>query len=351
MKILFAGGGTLGPVTPLLAVIEALKEKQPDAVFVWVGTPHGPERDLLERRGIRFLHIPAARLPRHPSIEWLFLPFKFVWSMYRSWSILSKEKPDVLVGAGGYTSVPLLVLGRFFGIPSWIHHQDVAGLLTHTILSPFVSKITVSWEPSLGLFPAKKTSLVGNPVRKEVLSGSRARAVREFDLDLSFPTVFVTGGGTGAKWINESMFAIADELAKSANVIHITGKGKMVKQDLPLRYHAVEFLDEEMADAFSVADVVVSRAGMGTMTELAAMAKSVVLIPIPNSPQVVNASVVSESVKVVDQDGTTPQMLLEMITALLGNDDRRKKMGFRLRTLLRTDVAPELADMILELGK
>lgn len=354
MKILFTGGGTLGPVTPLLAVADVWKKHDASVEFLWVGTKRGPERAFIEKEGIRFRSIMSARLVRHPSMEWLSTPFRFLFACAQSFFILSKEKPDLIAAAGGYTSVPIVIIGYLMGIPSWIHQSDVHPIMTNRLLAPFAKHITVAWEKTRHAFPKSKTYLVGNPVRESVSQGIKARAALMFGCHENKPTVFVFGGGTGSQWMNEAIDEIRDELLVMANVIHVTGKGKIntragvssVGSHSNGNYFVVEFLAEEIADAYVIADVVVSRAGSGAISELAALKKAAIIIPLPNSPQKDNANAIREASVVMDQSSSTSQDVLNQIKRLLNDPMKRLALGQRLSLTLETDCAERIIDLL-----
>lgn len=355
MKILFAGGGTLGPVTPLLAVAEALRDIDPGVEFVWVGTPNGPDRAAVEAAGIRFLTLPVARLPRYPSVEWVMLPANLFRAARQAWTILKAEQPSLVATAGGFTGVPLVVAARVLGIPSWLHDQDARPILSSKLVAPFATSITVAWEASLDAFPKDKTNVVGNPVRASMMAGSREDAIRAFRLDPARPTVLAFGGGGGSAWLNGQMEIVGEEMAREANVIHLTGLGKMTDRLASFggTYRAEELLTARMADAMAAADVVVCRAGMGTITELSARQKAAVVVPLPNSPQEDNARVLetAQAAVVMRQGAATPQELLEAVLGLVRHSERRHALGGAMARVLPTDVADRLARHLLSLAK
>ncbi len=355
MKILFAGGGTLGPVTPLLAVAEAWKRTDPSVEFVWVGTPNGPERGAVEAAGIRFLSLPVARLTRYPSVEWLTLPWNLLRASRGAWEILRRERPNLVASAGGYTGVPLVAMARAQGIPSWLHQSDVRPILSSVLSAPFVSWITVAWESTAKAFPANKTRVVGNPARRSVLAADRDVALARFGLDPSRPTVLVTAGGGGSLWVNRQMETIGAELVRDANVIHLTGIGKLTDalQGFGTNYVVEELLTGGMADALAAADVVVCRAGMGTITELAAWRKPSIVVPLPDSPQEDNARVLADAsaAMVLRQGATTPQEFLEAVLGLLRDDPRRRALSSAIASILPTDVAETLVARLQSLAK
>lgn len=346
MKILFAGGGTLGPVTPLLAVAEAWKKRSPEIEFVWVGTKQGPERVFVEKEGIRFFWIAQARLVRVLNGEWLWFPLALLSAFSQAFRILRREKPDLIAAAGGYTSVPLVIVGRCMGIPSWIHQSDVKPILTNRLLAPFATWITVAWKKTSRAFSASKTIVIGNPVRESVRQGVKARAEIMFGCDASKPTVFIFGGGTGSQWINEAIAEVRNELLTIANVIHVTGKGKLGSTVSKPGYFVIESMMDEMPDAYVMADVVVSRAGAGAISELAALKKAAIIIPLPNTPQEENARAVEHAALVLRQQTTTPQELLNQIRRLLNDPLIRLGMGQRLGLTLETDCTEKILKML-----
>lgn len=350
---MLTGGGTLGPVTPLLAVAEAWKKIDPEVAFVWVGTRFGPERELIEEAGIPFLHIPTVRFPRYPTIEWVSLPFSMSAATVMAWLILGREKPDLIASAGGYTGVPFIITGWLRRIPSWVHQQDTGVTLANRMTAWMARCVTVAWEFLQRSFSPGKTDWIGNPVRESIKHGKRDKAYERFGLDLSKPTVMVFGGGTGAVWINTTMEAIGAELAMEANVIHITGPEKRTEllTNIGSRYTAVELLNrEDMAHAYAAADVVVARAGMATITELAALKKAAVLIPLPNTVQVLNAEILLEAraAVVCDQTVIGAGDIKLAVLALLADPDRRKLLGERMAEVLPTDVAGKMAEHVAE---
>lgn len=350
MKILLAGGGTMGPVTPLLAIAERWKKLEPDVEFVWVGTKNGPERVAVEDTGIPFLYMPVARLPRYLSLEWFTLPVNLVRVFILSWLILGRKKPDLIASAGGFTGVPIIVMGWLRGIPSWVHQQDAVPLLANRLVTPFAKVITVAWQISLSSFPRKKTTWVGNPVRPSIREGKRDKAYELFKLDLRLPTVLIFGGGSGSSWLNHMIEEIGGWLESQANVIHVTGRGKIKRKLLYLgpRYHAYEFLTHEMAHALAAATVVVARAGMGTIAELAALSKPAILIPLPGSLQEDNVKLLQDTkaALILRQRTTTTGDLKKAIDDLLKNESRRKDLSERLHELLPTEIEENLVALI-----
>jgi len=184
MKILFSGGGTLGPVTPLLGIYEAVKTKYPQAEFVFVGTKNGPERQLVEKYNIKFITISSGKWRRYFS-GWNFFDwFKILFACLQSSVLLLKEKPSIVITAGGFVSVPVHLAAWLHGIPSWVHQQDTRVGLANKIMARFATQITVALKDSIKFFSSKKTVWLGNPVRADIYLGSLENARNVFNLNL-----------------------------------------------------------------------------------------------------------------------------------------------------------------------
>lgn len=320
--ILLSGGGTLGPVTPLLALVEVWRKGDAEIDFVFVGTPSGPERELVEAVGIPFYTLSTPKLSRHQKWQWPFLPPLLALSFARSLSLLRSIRPDAHITAGGYTSVPLAFAGKLLGIPLFVHQLDQGVGLANKLMAPLAKRITVTFEESLAGFGAEKALVVGAVVRPSIKEGDVERARKRFGL-LDRKTILVLGGGTGSIEINTALSPLLPELTKSYNVLHITGKGK--GESAPFEgegYRAVEFLGAEIADAYALADIVVARAGMGTILELSALRKASVFIPLRGTTQVANATKLRDAGACEMLLHVNPQILKQAILRLLEDPAR-----------------------------
>ncbi len=335
--IMMTGGGTLGPVTPLLAIAQAWKKADPDVHVTWVGTPRGPEKELIESRGIPFMSLSAPKLSRHRIWLWPIIPFHFLGSCLYAAYLLRERKPDLIFTAGGFTSVPIVLVAWFLRIPTWVHQLDVKVGLANRLMAPLATHVSATWEASLEALPAEKTSLYGGIVRAELKEGHGRKFLERHGLDADRLTLFVTGGGTGAQSINLAMKSLASTLIKKMNVIHLTGKGKMIAlpEAYKDRYVAVEMMNTEMVDALDAADLVVSRAGMGTMMELIALKKPAIFLPIVGSQQEENLVPVEQIEAAVILRGPTPQHLKQEILKLAKDEKSRGELSRRLGGLLR----------------
>jgi UDP-N-acetylglucosamine--N-acetylmuramyl-(pentapeptide) pyrophosphoryl-undecaprenol N-acetylglucosamine transferase len=354
MKILLSGGGTLGPVTPLLALAEKWREMDATMDLVWVGTVNGPEVHLISGHDIRYISIASVKFPRYFSFYWFAIPFLALYALIESWNVIKKERPDVIVTAGGYVSVPLVVLGKFMGVKSWVHQQDVRPGLANNVMSRFAEKVSVTFESSAALFPQKKVVVTGNAVRESIQNGSRSDALKKFGLSKDRKTLLVLGGGSGSNWINRSMSAIADNMVDKWQVLHVAGRDKL-ETVLPAshNYTVEPLIGEGMDDAYAVADVVLCRAGLGTITELSAVGKPMIVVPIPGTHQEDNAFFLFEhqAALILDQTETTPQVLLSAIRSVMDDEDVQLRLAANLKLSFPKDGTDKIANGVLEVAQ
>src|SRR3989344_1839689 len=285
MKIILSGGGTLGPVVPLLAVVEAYKAKHPETQFIWVGTKNGPEKEVVEEAGLPFFIIGAGKWRRYFSFWNVVDIFRLVIGIFQSLLLLWQEKPDLLISSGGFVSVPLHWAGALLGIPAWVHQQDVRVGLANRLMFPFARKITTALRDTAAALPERRTEWIGNPSRDlsigdtvETRLIASVQARKHFSIPESAPVIFALGGGTGSASINKIILEAVSHWPKQWHIIHLVGKER--PKELMERaantfpnYHVYTFFTHEMKAAYAIADVVVARAGFGTLTELAALSK------------------------------------------------------------------------------
>jgi len=352
MKVLFTGGYTLGPVTPLLAVSEEVRKRDPLAEVFWIGTYSGPEKALIKEYNIPFKSICSGKFRRYWSIRHIADNFHFIIGFFQSFAYLIKNRPDVIVSAGGFVSVPVVFAGWFLRIPSLIHQQDVRPGLANMIMSYFASKITVAFEVSKKGFRHRNPIWIGNPVREDIFHNNRRESLDYFDFDSGRPVLLILGGGTGAQKINELVQGSIDNLLEFTNVIHVTGIGKVGKSHSRPGYCVFQFLTEGMVHAYDASDVVVSRAGMGTLTELAALEKPSIIIPIPDSHQELNAEAFAsrDAVQYLHQKGLTPERFAEAIKYTFDNLDQYKERAKLMNKVLPRGARLKMTDMIFELA-
>ncbi len=351
MKILFSGGGTLGPVTPLLALVETLRarENAADFEFAWIGTERGVELPYIRRADIQTFTIASGKLRRYFSLKNFTDIVQLGKGFFQARAILKEFCPDVVVTAGGFVSVPVHFAARTLGIPSVVHQQDVIVGLANRIMAFIATKITVSIEDHLKKFNQKKVVYTGNPVRPSVLDGSREKGIELFKLQPDRATVFIFGGGTGSENINHSVEQLVKDCAGMFQIIHLTGSSRMQPKIADNFYHPYPFFIGEMAHAYAAADVVVSRAGFNAITEIAAWGKPAILIPIHGSHQEANAKFVADqgAAIIIDEMSLSAAQLYEQVRALLTDEEAYKQQAEKITQLFPKNGADQVVDVIL----
>ena len=353
LRILLAGGGSGGSATPVIAVAERLRELEPRSEVLFVGTRTGPERSLARAAGLPFAAVPSGKLRRYWSWRNAADTVAVLAGLLASAGLVRRFRPRVGLGAGGFASVPPLAAAAVLGCRVHIHQQDALAGLANRLLIPLARSCSVSLAASLPYFPAERTALVGNPVRPSVLRGDAARARETFGLEPGLPLIVVTGGGTGALGLNRLVVQAAAALVDRCQIVHLTGRGRGVPVATPLpRYRQLEFVTAEMADLLSAADLVVTRAGMGTLSELAALGKPAVLVPMPDSHQAANAAAFAErhAALVLEQRQLDGERLAAALLALLAAPDRLVELAANMRRSMPADAADRLARLVLELA-
>lgn len=358
-KILFSGGGSGGPVVPLLAVVDALRENDSDVYeFLWLGTKQGPEKGMIENADIRFKTISSGKLRRYFSWKNFVDPFFIIMAFWQSIGIIKKFKPDLVMSAGAFVSVPVVWAAWLLRVPVIIHQQDARPGLANRLMAPLAKVITVSFEKSLKDY-GEKASWIGNPIRADFLAHklSRREAKQKFGLRSDKPILVVMGGGTGAVAINSLVEESARDLAKFCQIIHITGKGKAssvnnkLMEEVP-NYKYFEWMDKfGMIKAYTVAEVIVSRCGMSSLTELSQLGLVSVLIPMPNSHQEENAQIFkdSEAAVVLNQKDLDKDKFVREIKKLFDDESLRSEYKKKIKTVMKTEASHRMVEIIKRL--
>lgn len=355
ITIMYSGGGTLGPVTPLLAIHEIITKNFGEKIRpIWIGTKRGVEQELVAGYSIPYLSIQAGKLRRYISIWNIIDLFKMGLGFFQALFILLKENPTLCISAGGFVSVPVHYAAWVLGIPTWIHQQDVQIGLANKLMSPIAKKITCVIKEQVNLFPPLKTTWLGNPVRGDVLSGEKAAALSFFKLNPELPVVLATGGGTGSLRINQLIIESVQHLRGACQVIHLSGKERpqeMVTHAEKLYgnyYQVHQFLGMEMRLAYAVADLVICRGGFGTLSELGALKKPAIVIPKPGH-QVENVDFLEQrgAVILLDENKADGNLLAKTVKELLADKTKMNRLAEKLQTVL----PPASAEKIIEIVK
>ena len=348
--ILFSGGGSLGHVVPSMAVAAAVKAKRPDARCVFVCADRAEETGMLRAAGYAYQTLHAPKFPHGFSPAFLTFPFSFVAAFLRSKKIIDAEKPQVVFSKGGFASVPLVIAARMRHIPVVLHESDSVLSLSSGLIAKVADRICTGF-PGIELPPAvaAKATHTGNPVRTDILRGSEAAGQRITGFSGRRPVVMIIGGSQGSLALNAAVQDSLQSLVDIADVIHLTGKGKAVTAD-HARYFVRETVIEELPHLYAFSDVIVSRTGAGVLSELAALKKPVITVPltgVARDHQMKNAKALESRGAVVLLRQEDLSQLTASIKNLLADPARRTKLGEALATAFPAHAAESAADAIL----
>ena len=354
LKIMLSGGGSGGPVTPLLTVARELYTLKPEATFIFVGGHNGPERTLVDEAAkslpIIFIPILSGKLRRYFSLKNLADLFNIGGAFFQSLYLLKKEKPSLVMSAGAFVSVPLVWAAKFRNIPVIIHQQDVLPGLANRLMAGAAKIVTVTFKESLKKY-GDKAVLTGNPFICPPLT-SREEIFKNFNLDINRPLVLIFGGGTGARAINEAVNNNLDKLLEFTQIIHLSGGGKNNSTNRA-GYCSLEFLShQQILSVMAAADLIVARAGLATITELSALRKPSILIPMLHTHQEANANICrDQKAAVVLSQTELPDKLTFEIRGLLASEVRRESLSEAMAGLNQHGAVSEIAELALSLVK
>ncbi|MBU2575545.1 UDP-N-acetylglucosamine--N-acetylmuramyl-(pentapeptide) pyrophosphoryl-undecaprenol N-acetylglucosamine transferase [Patescibacteria group bacterium] len=347
MKILLTGGGTLGSVSPLIAIHEQAQKENKDWDWFWVGTKKGVERKVVQSLKIQYEWVCTAKFRRYFSFKIILDPFLFVAAFFRSLLIINTVKPDVIIGAGSFVSVPVIWAAWLFRKKIIIHQQDIRPTLSNKLTAWCADKITVSFEKSLQDYPKEKTEWIGNPVRDALLSGNADIAREKFDLRDDLLCVLITGGSSGSFALNKWTWENLDDLCKRANIIHLTGHDKVNSEIKHENYKQIEFLSSDMFHVLCAADIVITRAGISILTELAYLSKPAIIIPMPGSHQEDNAFYVeNEKAAIVYRQDKLDDRVARDVVNLINSADERARLSQAMGELMKKGGRERMIEII-----
>lgn len=377
-KILITGGH----LTPALAVVSELKKRNISNIL-WVGhkyaqmgtTTPSAEYNQVTSLNIPFISLKTGKLIRDWSFSTFFYGIKNLFSIFlgflQSFTIILKEKPDLVVSFGGYLALPVVISAKILGRKVITHEQTLVVGLANKIISKLADKVLVSWNESLKYFPKNKTNFTGNPIREDIFKVQQSTLLDE--LDTTLPILLVYGGNQGAHEINKRIFNILNDLVKDFNIIPQTGNSSVtkdnlqavhVKASLPLelrnRYKPIEYINgTDVGAVLNKADILVSRSGANTISEILALGKLSILIPIPktsHNEQTLNAQFVEKNGLAIHlaQDKLSEQKLYQTILLLRNQlKDNRSANNLDLNTvresaksLINMNAASNVVDVI-----
>jgi len=374
MRIILTGGGTGGHLFPIIAVARELKtvfqqnisrfpsSQTGELKLIFIGPPTIGEESLAAE-GISHKTIFAGKLRRYASLQNVFdifkIPLGFIQSLWHLFAFM----PNVVFSKGGYGSIPVILAARVYRIPVLIHESDTIPGLANKFCARFSKRIAIAFAETSSYFPPKKTALTGNPVRVEILKGSKEEAKRIFGLSGTKPVLLILGGSQGAQAINDAVFMALVHLLERCEIIHQCGaenfeslKQLMVGKTYP-GYFLFPFLDEQQLNhAYAAADLIISRAGAGSIAEIATLGKPSIIVPLPDSAsnhQLKNATEFGRSgaTLIIEQMNLTPHLLQNSVFSLLDDPELLKKMSENSLKFAQPQAAQKIAEEVLNIAK
>ncbi|MGM9512130.1 undecaprenyldiphospho-muramoylpentapeptide beta-N-acetylglucosaminyltransferase [Larkinella sp. GY13] len=362
-RIIISGGGTGGHIYPAIAIANELKTIDPTTEILFVGAEGKMEMEKVPRAGYRIIGLPVVGIKRELTLENLAFPFKLGRSFLKAQQVVRDFGPDVAVGVGGYASGPVLLAASLKGIPTLIQEQNSYAGLTNKLLSRGAKTICVAYPGMEAFFPVQKIKLTGNPVRTDIMQakGKRPEGLAFFKLEPDRKTLLIIGGSQGARTINESIEKDLRLLVDSGHqVVWQTGPlfieraRKAIADAGASRVKAFDFI-YEMDLAYAAADVVVSRAGALSVSELCLVEKPAILVPFPAASedhQTKNAmSLVNRQAALLVNDRAAPTDLVPAALRLLADPGQQQTLSQQIRELARPKAAREIAEEVLNLIK
>lgn len=363
MRVIISGGGTGGHIYPAIAIANELKYIDPSTEILFVGAEGKMEMEKVPKAGYSIIGLPVVGIKRELTVTNLVFPVKLGRSLLKAKSIVNDFKPDVVVGVGGYASGPVLLSASLAGIPTLIQEQNSYAGLTNKVLARWAKRICVAYPGMDTFFAAGKIKVTGNPVRKDIqFADQQIETGRQFfGLQPDKPTVLVIGGSQGARTLNESIEqGISAFVSAGIQVLWQTGTGfidrarKAVADahtDLVKPYDFIY----EMDKAYAVADLVVSRAGALSVSELCIVGRPAILVPLPTAAedhQTKNAmSLVELNAALLVKDQAARTELVEKTLQLLGNNAKCAELKNNIKQLGKPNAAREIAEEVIKLAK
>lgn len=371
MKILFTGGGTAGHLMPIVAIVREIRKIYPlkDIQFFYIGPKDDFSAVLFSEEGIKVKTVLSGKIRRYWGWKSFFQNlidlFKIPLGILQAFFYLFFLAPDLIFSKGGFGSIPVTIAGWLLRIPIFLHESDVSPGLANRFLSRFAREIFVSFPAhKTEYFSPRKMISVGNPIRREILEGKKEEAISFFKLTLEKPVILILGGSQGAQRINDKILEILPEFLKYFELIHQTGEKNfqqvkaeakvMITPDLEKYYHPFPFLkEEELKQAYAVSDLIVSRAGSGSIFEIAALGKPSILIPLPEAAQnhqIKNAYSYAQSgaAIVIEEANFTSHFFLERLKYLFSHPSELEKMKIKAKEFSQPEAAKIIASYLLE---
>ena len=359
IRVIISGGGTGGHIFPAVAIANELRRRLPEVEILFVGANGRMEMTRVPEAGYKIVGLDITGLQRRLTPQNLLFPVRVLRSVRKAGKLIEQFRPDAVVGVGGYASAPVLLAATSRAIPSLIQEQNSYAGLVNKLLARRVNKICVAYDGMERFFPAEKLVITGNPVRAEIAHGDRAEAFEFFGLNPDKKTLLVIGGSLGARTLNQATVAALPRL-REAGIQLLWQTGKLYfpeaqqQTDQASGLQPLEFI-QRMDLAYAAADVVISRAGALSVSELCLTGKASILVPSPNvaeDHQTKNAlALASKGAAVLISDEHAPARLYDEALRLLADPERQQQLSARVRELARPNATAAIVDELLGLIK
>ena len=359
VNILLSGGGTGGHIYPAIAIANELKRRIPNANFLFVGANDRMEMEKVPEAGYKIKGLNISGIQRSLSLKNLIFPFKLIDSLYRAKNIIKNFNPDVVIGTGGFASGPTLFMANKKNIPALIQEQNSYPGITNKLLSKKVQHICVAYDGLEKYFPNDKIIMTGNPVRQDIIDVSKKRnvAIEHFKLKKNKKTLVILGGSLGAKAINQTIEKnLQDLLKNNLQIIWQTGKlyFEEYKKYSQIKGVQVYAYIQNMDLLYAAADILVSRAGAGTISELCLVGKPVIFIPSPNvaeDHQTKNAvAVVKNNAAIMIKERDLQEFLIKF-NLLFDDDDKQNELSINIKKMALPNATVKIAEAVEALLK
>ena len=362
IRLIISGGGTGGHIFPALSIAGAVKAKCPTAEILFVGAENRMEMQRVPAAGYRIIGLPVSGFDRKHLLKNIAVLWRLMKSRRQARRIIRNFKPHVAVGVGGYASGPTLKEAGAMGIPTLLQEQNSYAGVTNKLLAKQAACICVAYEGMERFFPKEKIKLTGNPVRQNLLEATITHddAVRAFGLDPTKKTILIVGGSLGARTLNESMLAAWDTLGESG-VQFVWQTGKYYHEQITAQLRGRELSNVHMCDfissmdaAYAAADLVISRAGAGSISEFCLLGKAVILVPSPNvaeDHQTKNAlALVDKEAALYVKDADAPSQLITLALTSIKDEEKLTQLRTNILTLAHHHAAEVIADEVIALA-
>lgn len=356
MRVIISAGGTGGHIYPALAIINKIKEEEPDSEFLYIGTTNRMEKDLVPSLGYKYEALEVTGFKRKLTLDNFKTITNFVGAIRKSKKIIKEFNPDIVIGCGGYVTAPVIYSAKKLGKKTFVHEQNSVVGLANKFLSKYTDRVGVSFESTIKDFPTGKAILTGNPCSEKALSIKKTTK-ESLDIDKNKKLVLIVMGSLGSRTVNDKIFDFIDKFKdKDYSVIFVTGNSyydKVKDKKVPKNVKLVPFINE-MPSVMKITDLIVTRAGASTMSEITALEVPSIFIPSPyvaNNHQYKNAmDLVNNNAGIIlEEKDLNGDNLIKLIDSTINDKDKINDIKKNLRKLSIKDSSTRIYEILKDL--